>query len=156
MEGYELLKKAIELILQRQRLISSLPFITSLPNKKKKRVEVMEQALKIDPLSPIINQYLGDTYVIAGRPDDALQLAEKLLDLHPHMRATLEMKGWCMGAKGDWKKAIEIFEEVYRLTNHPLKGLTPLAFAYGQTGEKEKALECIRKIESGRRKIQML
>ena len=63
------------------------------------------------------------------------------------MRIALELKGWCTGVKGDWKKAAEIFEEVHQLTKHPLKGLTPLGCAYAQLGETEKALECIRKIE---------
>ena len=63
------------------------------------------------------------------------------------MRIALELKGWCTGVKGDWKKAAEIFEEVHLLTKHPLKGLTPLGCAYAQLGETEKALECIRKIE---------
>jgi tetratricopeptide (TPR) repeat protein len=67
--------------------------------------------------------------------------------MHPQMRVSLQLKGWCIGMKGDWKKASEIFEEVYRLTNHPLKGLTPLGCAYARLGETDKALECIRKIE---------
>jgi len=45
------------------------------------------------------------------------------------MRIALELKGWCTGVKGDWKKAAEIFEEVHLLTKHPLKGLTPLGCA---------------------------
>ena len=46
--------------------------------------------------------------------------------------------------KGDWHKAAEYFTEVHRLTNHPLKGLAPLGFAYGMLGEKEKALDIIK------------
>ena len=63
------------------------------------------------------------------------------------MRAVLELKGWCIGAKGDWKKAAEIFEEVHRSIKHSLKGLTPLGCAYAQLGEAEKATACIHKIE---------
>jgi len=70
-----------------------------------------------------------------------------LLEIHPHMRAAAELKGWCLGAKGDWKKALEIFEEIHRIIKHPLKGLAPLACAHAKLGESEKALECIRKIE---------
>jgi hypothetical protein len=33
------------------------------------------------------------------------------------------------------------------LTNHPLKGLAPLGFAYGRLGEREKALDIIKKLE---------
>ncbi|MGH2566270.1 MAG: tetratricopeptide repeat protein, partial [Ginsengibacter sp.] len=90
---------------------------------------------------------LADTYLNAERPDDALIQADSLLDIYPDMRAALELKGWCIGAKGDWKKAAEIFEQIYRMIKDPLKGLTPLGCAYAQLGETEKALECIGKIE---------
>lgn len=63
------------------------------------------------------------------------------------MCAALETKGLCIGQSRDWKKATEIFEEVHRLAEHPLKGVTSLGCAYAKLGETEKALECIRKIE---------
>ena len=95
----------------------------------------------------MVHKSLADAYLIAGRADDALKQAELLLDIHPQMRIALELKGWCYGAKGDWKKAAEIFEEVHRSIKHPLKGLAPLGCAFANSGEVEKALECIRKIE---------
>jgi len=110
-------------------------------------VAIMEKALEVDPLSPIVNHYLAEAYLNAGRTDDALKHAESLLDMHPQMRVALELKGWCIGIKGDWKKAVEIFEEVHRLTKHPLKGITALGYAYARLGETEKALECLRKIK---------
>jgi len=36
---------------------------------------------------------------------------------------------------------------VHRLTNHPLKGLMGLGYAYARLGEHEKAMECIHKLE---------
>ena len=33
------------------------------------------------------------------------------------------------------------------LTNHPLKGLMGMAFAYGKLGLRDKAMECIHKME---------
>jgi tetratricopeptide (TPR) repeat protein len=115
--------------------------------RKKDAVEIMEKALQVDPLSPRVIQLLAETYLNAGRPDDALKHAESLLEIYPNMRVASELKGWCISAKGDWKKAAEIFEEVHQLIKNPLKGLTPLGCAYAHLGETEKALECIRKIE---------
>ncbi|MEJ7644965.1 MAG: hypothetical protein WKF87_10240 [Chryseolinea sp.] len=43
--------------------------------------------------------------------------------------------------KGDWAGALPWFLEVHCLTNHPLKGLMGLGYAYGKLGEGEKALE---------------
>jgi hypothetical protein len=41
--------------------------------------------------------------------------------------------------------------EVHLLTNHPLKGLSPLGYAYAKLGETDKALETIAKIEQRQR-----
>ena len=146
-QAYKSLLKAIELnpVTTGAHQLLSLYYLST--GRKKEAVDIMEKALEVDPISPIVNQYLADAYLNAGRIDDALRQLERLLDLYPNMRVALEAKGWCVGLKGDWEKAVEIFEEVHRLIKHPLKGLAPLGYAYAQAGESEKALECIRKIE---------
>ena len=146
-QAYESLIKAVELhpATTEAHQLLSLYYLST--RRKNEAVDIMEKALQVDPISPIVNQYLADAYLNAGRTDDALKQVERLLDLYPGMRVALEAKGWCTGMKGDWKKATEIFEEVHRLIKHPLKGLAPLGYAYAQSGEPEKALECIRKIE---------
>jgi adenylate cyclase len=150
-QAYESLIKAIELnpaTTVAHHLLSIYYMITG---RKQEAVAIMEKALQVDPLSPIVNHFLAQVYQNAGRPDDALKQVEWLLDMHPQMLAAMEMKGWCIGVKGDWKKAAQIFEEVHRLIKHPLKGLAPLGFAFAQLGKTEKALECIRKIEQWQR-----
>jgi TolB-like protein/class 3 adenylate cyclase/Tfp pilus assembly protein PilF len=146
-QAYESLIKAVELnpATTEAHQLLSLYYLST--GRKQDAVEIMEKALEADPISPIVNQYLADAYLNAGRTDDALKQLERLLDLYPNMRVALEAKGWCIGIKGDWKKAAGIFEEIHRLIKNPLKGLAPLGCAYGHSGEVEKALECIRKIE---------
>jgi len=63
------------------------------------------------------------------------------------MILAIQMKGWCVGMQGDWKKALEFFQEVHQLANHTLKSLAPLGYAYAKLGQKEKALEYISKLE---------
>jgi adenylate cyclase len=146
-QAYKSLLKAVELhpATTEAHQLLSLYYLST--GRKKEAVDIMEKALQADPISPIVNQYLADAYLNAGRTDDALKQVERLLDLYPNMRVALEAKGWCIGLKGDWKKAVEIFKGVHRLIKNPLKGLAPLGYAYAQSGEPEKALECIRKIE---------
>jgi len=115
--------------------------------KMNEAIEVLEKALPYDPLSGFLLDALCEKYFDARRYDDAIQLAEKILEMDPNMRHALELKGFCIGLKGDWNAAIEIFEEVHRLTNHPLKGLSPLAYAYAKAGQRDKAMQCIQKIE---------
>jgi adenylate cyclase len=146
-QAYNSLLKAIELNPAASGAHQLLSFYYMITGQKKEAVEIMEKALQIDPLSPIVNHFLAEAYFNAGRTDDALKQIESLLDIYPRMRVALELKGWCNGIKGNWKKALEIFEEVHRLIDHPLKGLAPLGCAYAKLGETERALECIRKIE---------
>jgi len=147
-QAYDSLQKAIKLNPATTGAHQMLSFYYMITGRRKEAVDIMEKAFQADPLSPIVNKSLADAYLMAGRTDDALKQTELLLDIHPQMGVALELKGWCVGVKGDWKKAAEIFEEVHRLLiKHPLKGLFSLGCAYANSGEAEKALECIRKIE---------
>lgn len=146
-QAYEALLKAIELNPAATGAHQLLSLYYQSTGRKKEAVAVMEEALRADPLSPIVNHALAEAYSNAGRTDDAVNQIESLLDIHPRMRIALEFKGWCTGIKGDWKRAAEIFEELHQQIKHPLKGLTPLGYAYARLGEVEKAVECIRKIE---------
>lgn len=114
-------------------------------------VTVMEGAVQLDPLSPTANQQLGNTYIFAERFDDAVRQAEKVLEMHPQMRIALELKAWAIGMAGDWREALKIFNEVHRLTNHPLKGLMGVGFAMGRLGDLEGAYGAVARLEQRQR-----
>ena len=145
--AYDALQKAMQLNPAYTEAYRLLAYYYIVVGKKEEAVKTLEKALEIDPLSPVINNYLGEAYTMVGQYDDAFRIAEKQLEINPTMRLAIEMKGWCVGMKGDWKKALEYFQEVHRLANHPLKSLAPLGYAYAKIGEREKALEAINKLE---------
>ena len=145
--AYDSLQKAMQLnpaVAETYRLLAYYYIVTG---KKDEAVKILEKALEIDPLSTVINNFLGEAYTMAERYDDAYRIAEKQLEINPAMRLAIEAKGWCMGMKGNWEKALEFFQEVHRLANHPLKSLAPLGFAFAKLGQKEKALDIISKLE---------
>jgi pentatricopeptide repeat protein len=115
--------------------------------KAQEGVKVLEHAVQMDPISPNINHALTHCYLAVERYDDVIRIADKMIELNPQMRAFIEVKGWATGMKEGWDKALELFKEVHRLTNDPLKGLSPMAYAYGKLGRVEDAMECINKIE---------
>lgn len=145
--AYDSLQKAMQLnpaVTETYRLLGYYYIVTG---KKDEAVKILEKAFEIDPLSTVINNFLGEAYTMAERYDDAYRIAEKQLEINPAMRLAIEAKGWCMGMKGNWEKALEFFKEVHRLADHPLKSLAPLGFAFAKLGQKEKALEIIGKLE---------
>ncbi len=150
-KAHDALQKSIQLNPTATTAYQLLAYYYVIVGKKEKAIPVMEQAIKLDPLSPFITHHLGSIYVFNERFDDAIHQADKLLAKDPTMRISIEQKAWSIGMKGDWAKALPLFLEMHRLTNHPLKGLMGLGYAYGKLGEREKALECIQKVEQRQR-----
>jgi tetratricopeptide (TPR) repeat protein len=146
-EAREALEKAIDLNPAATEAYQLLGFYNIIVGKKEKAVQLLEHAEQIDPLSPSVTLTLGSIYTFARRFDDAIKQADKLLEMNPQMRGAIEMKAWSIGMTGRWDEALLLFKEVHRLTNHPLKGLMGLAFAYGTLGQSEDALLCIQKME---------
>ena len=148
-EAYEHLTKALNINPGSSLASFMMSIYYQIYGKLDEAIQTLEKAIMRDPLSIMLMDALAEKYFYARRYDDAIRQAEKLLELDPQMRHALEIKGFSLGLKEGWDKAITIFEEVYRLTNHPLKGLTPLAYAYAKTGQVEKAKECIEKRNKG-------
>lgn len=146
-EAYDALQQALQLNRAATPIYQLLGFYYVLTGHRDEAVRILEEAEQIDPLSPVISYALANAYVFDERYDDAIRQADKLLEMNPDMRGTIEIKAWAIGTKGDWNAAIPLFEKVHRLTNHPLKGVTGLGFAFAKLGMREKAMECIRKME---------
>lgn len=146
-EAYDALQKAIRINPGATEAYRLLAFYHIIVGRKQQAVNVMEEAAKIDPLSPSILHALGNTYVFNERYAEAIQQADKVLEMHPEMRICIELKAWATGMSGDMNTALKLFEEVHRLTNHPLKALMGLGYWHAKMGRPEKTMECIRKIE---------
>jgi adenylate cyclase len=146
-EAYDALQKAIELNPSAVEAYDLLGFYYIAMGQKMQAVKTLEEAEQIDPLSPSIIRSLGMMYIFAERFDDAIRQADKLLEMNPEMRSAIELKGWAIGMKGDWQASLHLFEEVHRLTNHPLKGLMGMGVAYARVGMMDKAMECVHKLE---------
>ncbi len=150
-DAYKSLTRALELNPAAISGYQLLAFYHVIGGHKARALAVMEAAVKHDPLSPRVNHYLGSMYVFNERYDEAIRCADQLIEMDPTMRAAIEMKAWATGMRGDWKKALTLFEEVHRLTNHPLKGLMGVGYASAMIGRREIALECVNKIEQRQR-----
>jgi tetratricopeptide (TPR) repeat protein len=146
-DACEALDKAIKLNPAAIEAYQLQGFYNIIIGNTERAVQLLEQAEQIDPLSPTITLTLGSMYTFAHRYVDAIKQADKLLEINPQMRGALEMKGWAIGLGGNWTEASLLFEDVHRLTNHPLKGLMGLAYAYGKLGHGDEVMRCIQKME---------
>jgi len=146
-DGYEALMEARRVSPGSMSANKLLSFYYVIKGERDLAISIMEEAITSDPLSAMMSHALANVYLFGERYDDAIRQADKILEINPQMRSSLEIKAWATGMKGDWKGALKYFEEVQRLTNHPLKGLMGLGFALGKLGRHEEAMECVAKLE---------
>src|SRR6187549_511392 len=93
-EAFEALQKAIEINPGATEAYESLAFYYIVMGDKKKALELMEEAVRLDPLSTAMNHFLGNVYIFNERYDDGIRQADKLLEIDPNMRSAIELKGW--------------------------------------------------------------
>jgi adenylate cyclase len=150
-EACKALQKAIDLNPAATEAYQWLGYYHIAAGDKQMAVQLLEHAKEIDPLSPTVVLTLGTVYNFVYRFDDSIREADSLLEMMPDMRNAVELKAWATGMKGNWEEALVLFKKVHELTNHPLKGLMGLAYAYGQLGQKDEAMQCIQKMEQRQR-----
>ena len=76
-EAYKALKKAMDINPGAPAAYQPLAFYYIVMRQKQKALELMEEAVKLDPLSTMLNAFLGNIYIFNERYDDAVKQAEK-------------------------------------------------------------------------------
>ncbi len=118
-------------------------FMRQFPKAK----DELDKALRLDPLSPLINHFYADLLLNMQEYEEAIRQCDKVLELDPNFRGAIELKGWGYFMSGKTEKAINTLKEYHHMVGHPLKGITSLGFIYAATGEREKALDILKKME---------
>jgi len=149
-EAYKYLTRALKLNPGSSFASLMMSIFYQIHGRMDEAIAILENAILNDPLSVMLIDALAEKYFYARRYKDAILQTEKLLELDPHMRHALEIKGLCFGLQGNWDKAIEIFKEIYGLSGHVLRGFAPLAYAFAKIGKLENVNEFISKIEQRR------
>lgn len=103
----------------------------------------LELACQLDPASPILQLMRSASFAQLGRFEEALEIADQMIRKYPGLRTAIERKGSVLSMMGRYDEAIPLLKEYQQMVGHPLKGWTPLGYAYALMGEKEKALEII-------------
>jgi TolB-like protein/DNA-binding winged helix-turn-helix (wHTH) protein/Flp pilus assembly protein TadD len=105
-------------------------------------------AKKLDPLSLSVNSQIAWSYYIARRYDDAIAQSQKLIELEPNLYTSHLHLGLAYEGKKLYPQAIAEFEKANALSGGNPIILGALGHTYAVSGEKVKALELIRRLES--------
>jgi tetratricopeptide (TPR) repeat protein len=109
-------------------------------------VAEIELSVRLDPLSLTSIHYLGYSYYMSERYQDALTQLDKVLEMDPNYRAAVELKGWVYLTLGDLEKAISELQKYQAMTGSEYKGITALGIAYARAGRLDDTRQCLEKM----------
>jgi TolB-like protein/Tfp pilus assembly protein PilF len=141
-------RRAIELNPSLAEAYNALSNVVALRGEAEEAVRLVETYYRLDPITPSNVRDLGMVYFYVGREKEALQHWEKTAQLAP--AGTYRVMAEYYLSKGDNEKAKELHAMAEKLEPaHPwvtwMKG-----FMTAQAGNRDSALQVIRKIEESR------
>ncbi|HTS32416.1 MAG TPA: adenylate/guanylate cyclase domain-containing protein, partial [Thermoplasmata archaeon] len=105
-----------------------------------------EAAYRLDPLSPLAIRYLGQAYLLAGRPEDAMAHWKKTLHLDP-IGTYGGMADYYL-AKGDLDGAETVVQKIEQQAPDSERAHLNRGYLAALRGDRATALEMIRKLDA--------
>lgn len=109
-------------------------------------IALIERALEIDPLSPILNSDLSWEYVLARQYDRAIEQGLKTLEIEPNFAMAQMGIGMAYEHQGLHKKAIKELAKAVKLTDENPRLLGLLGFVYAKAGYTVKARQVLERL----------
>ncbi len=103
-------------------------------------------ALRIDPLSPMINLHMGFVYWISHRNDLLLEQAQRLFELESNFFGTYWLLAWAHWCQGMHEAAIADLRKAVTLGGGPLQ-LADLGCLLGRVGRKAEAQRVLEELK---------
>lgn len=103
------------------------------------------EAQALDPLSPVCRAFEGRLAMYSGNYRESIRLSEEALRDNPNFPEPHDALGFTYLYSGNPAAALEEFEKYYELSGHDPGELTGFAAAYAEMGNREKALEFLKK-----------
>jgi TolB-like protein/DNA-binding winged helix-turn-helix (wHTH) protein/Tfp pilus assembly protein PilF len=125
----------------------------TLVGRHKQAIAESERARELDPLSTIINTWLGSRYFFARQYDKAIEEYRNAVEMDPNFVPAHLVLGHAYEQKGMLKEAIVEFERAVSLAGSSSIYAASLAHAYGVSGRRVEALrvlEDLRKMAESR------
>ena len=107
-------------------------------------------ARELDPLYIRANVQVGNVLGAARRYDEAMESVKKTLELDPNFSPTHSLLGYIYTGKEMYAEAIAEFQKSIQLRGEDPTGLIYLGAAYAKAGERGKAQEILKRLQTTR------
>jgi serine/threonine protein kinase/tetratricopeptide (TPR) repeat protein len=107
----------------------------------------LEQAQKLDPVSPALNGYSGAVLYYAHRYDEVIRRMRPIIEKNPDYQQPYAWIALAYEQKGEWDKAIAAMEKSTQLVGGEVDGLAQLAHIYAVVGRKGDSRRVLKRVK---------
>lgn len=107
-----------------------------------------QQAMVLDPLSPLVNVLAAGFIGNAGNVEEARLRLEEVLKLEPDFWLALLFRGGMMFGQGDRASGIATMERAVELSGRNSQTLSRLASVYAQSGKRTAAVRILAELQA--------
>jgi DNA-binding winged helix-turn-helix (wHTH) protein/TolB-like protein/Tfp pilus assembly protein PilF len=109
-------------------------------------IAAASRAQELEPLSLITDSHIAWILYLAGKHDQAIEQARKMLEIDPNFFPARRYLGLAYEQKGMYAEAVEEFQKGIKLSGSPLM-VALLGHAYAASGKKEEARKVLAELK---------
>jgi len=128
-------------------------YLTSF-GRHQESIASVQRALECEPLSPVVNAYLGIARSNAGQYDLGIRQLNQAIELDPHYYRAYMFLGHALSAVDRNAEAIAAFEKALAINPHNLEALAFMGASMAIAGDRVKALEVLDKVKATEDRIE--
>ena len=115
--------------------------------RNEEAIASVQRALECEPLSPVVNTYLGVARWFAGQFDLAIRQLKLAIELDPHYYRPYMFMGRVLCENNRYAEAIAAFEKALSMNPENMEAMAFRGCAMAAVGDRNGALECLRKVK---------
>jgi adenylate cyclase len=146
-EAEKALRRAIALNPNLAFAYDQLGWVKTVCGDFEEGLSLIQKATELDPLSALFHADYAFYLEYARRYDEMILQAKKALTIDPNFAFAYHLLGWAEVWKGNPAAGIVHFEKARALDTQP-QFLTDLGYAYARIGERAKAEQVLRDLET--------
>jgi Flp pilus assembly protein TadD len=123
---------------------ANLGFVLAVARQYDQAIEQLRKTLEMEPNFALAHSRLGQTYILSGRPADAVPELKQAVALSGSPRATAEL-GLAYALAGNRTEALKLLRQLKEQSKQRHVSPFNLALIYGGLGDKGRAMECLEK-----------
>ncbi|WP_263360137.1 winged helix-turn-helix domain-containing protein [Acidicapsa ligni] len=120
--------------------------LLSVMGRNQEAIASVQRARDSEPLSPVVNMYLGVAQTHAGQYDLALRQLHQTLELDPHNYRTFMFLGRALSSINRQNDAIAAYEKSIALNPDGLEAIAMLGASMAASGDRSGALKTMERV----------